>query len=422
MSKQQHSITELSVDEVEHILSFFNKKQRIILSLINKQFNNAFEKSIREIRLGKLKSQQWLTNHSRLESFLKRFPEIQLLKLESPFSEVNFDSTQIPTSKRKTTNGFSMSFIQNLLNYLPESFKSLELGHFVMDVEEFNLIIPEDKLFKELIINNCKKLKKLHLINCNSLETIHVVWTDLIPIINDNEKKNIKQISFSHNKSVDDKTLNLFIKDCLQLERLVVSCNQIIETPFEGIELHHLRFLDLSMTSIKDQTILNLNGNVNKLEEIRLRNCPNLQNPKFSNMPQLKIIKLNFSESVVNPTFNKLNNLTSIDMDSCSSLKRPIILQCNQLKYLDVSKSEITDNSLQELLSDCEHLEELATKHCLLLKQPNISHLHLKDIKMQHCKNLTKQTKIECPKLENFIFIGTQLVEMNFPTMNNPTI
>ena len=380
-------------------------KERIELSLVSSDWNRAFEKSFKHVRISKLKSGNWLRNHTKLLEFVKRFPEIQSILLDAPIEEMN--------SRDAQTRHFSMDLVQNLLNALPSSLKSFTISHFAcgLNTKSFELVLPEDKQLRELCLLNCKRADNLTISNCSHLNSLSITWTKFFPKMNLNELKNLKNLNISHNKGIDDEVLDNLMQHCTSLERLSLVGCESISTPFRNVSLTSLKVLDLSATNVTDGCLENIcNAGAINLEDIKLRTCMSLVNPSFKDLPSIKFILTNFNSHMTHASFFKLGNLERIDLDGCTSLKKAYIFKCPSLTYLDMSKTLVSDEGLEETLQECKQLKSLLLTKCYKLKSPRIIHDNIENLYLTNCSHLTIHTVLDCPSLVNKNVIGTVLM------------
>ncbi|KAF0980270.1 hypothetical protein FDP41_013484 [Naegleria fowleri] len=398
----------LPIDCIEHILSFFRMKERLALSLVSSDWNRAFEKSIKQLSLSKMKSDYWLKHQKLLKTFVMRFPEIQLMNFEAPAEGMR------SASKADLTLRFSMDLIQFLLKILPSSLKSFSFSHFAcgLSTKSFELIIPEDKQLRELAIINCKHCDNLSIKGCNNLTQLSISWASFFPAIEWNELKNLRVLNLSHNKAVNDEIVNQLVSNCPNLEKLILVGASAIQSPFKDVSISALKTLDLSATNIVDSCIEHIcSGSALILVELKVRTCMHLVNPVFKELPSVVSILCNFNSNIQTSSFHKLPSLEKLDLDGNTSLKEIWLYQCKNITYLDISKTLVDDKALAEVLEESPELRELYVIKCYKLKSPHIVHDKLEILKLTNSNNLTKHTVIDCPSLSVQNVVGTPLEE-----------
>ncbi|KAG2391822.1 hypothetical protein C9374_013307 [Naegleria lovaniensis] len=403
-----HHDSSLPVDCIEHVLSFFRMRERIALSLVSSDWNRAFEKSIKQLSLSKMKSDYWLKHQKLFRKFLIRFPEVQSMNFEAPAEGMR------SASKVDLTLRFSMDLIQFLLKILPSSLKSFAFSHFAcgLSTKSFELVIPEDKQLRELSIINCKHCDNLSIKGCNNLNSLSISWASFFPKMEWNELKNLRVLNLSHNKAVNDETINQLVSSCPALEKLYLVGASAIQAPFKDVSISSLKTLDLSATNIVDTCIENIcSGSALNLMELKVRTCMHLVNPAFKELPSVVSILCNFNSNIQTSSFHKLPSLEKLDLDGNTSLKEIWLYQCKNLNYLDISKTLVNDKALAEVLTESPKLRELYAIKCYKLKSPQIVHEKLEILKVTNSNNLTKNTVIDCPSLHTQNVVGTPLEE-----------
>lgn len=230
---------------------------------------------------------------------------------------------------------------------------SFNIEHLITDIK-YN-----SNIFLQLA-NNCKKIKDIDLcrfINEFSIKELSsfLVSLDTIDLYDYNK---IYQIEFNDQKLI---TISENFKN---IKRISFMSDDISEV---GINL--------------------LSINCNKLEEIYMSNCPNINDKCIEivtkNCPKLKTIEL-----------NNCKNISDISLLNISKY-------CLEIKRLHLQYTNISDNGLKEIFMKCKKLEEIFLEGC------NISEAVLHNIH-DYCEylrtvNISKSPKINKENLLLFL-------------------
>ena len=262
----------------------------------------------------------------------------------------------------------------------------------------------------EILVISCINLTLIDILCCillteNSIEIIANNSFHLEYLITDIKYNNNIFLQLANNcKKIKDIDLCTFINEfpIKELARLLISLDTI--DLYEYNTMYPIEFNDQKLITISENFknikrisfmsddisevgINLLSVNCNKLEEIYMSNCPNI------NDKCIEIITKNCS------------NLRTIELNNCKNISDISLLNiskyCLEIRRLHLQYTNISDNGLKEIFMKCKKLEEIFLEGC------NISETVLHNIH-DYCEylrtvNISKSPKINKENLLLFL-------------------
>lgn len=349
----ESKILSLTNDCFSHIFSFLGLKNLALLSMTSTEMQKTVFECTREIRDEKLFASM---------NFLKNFSNLTLLQIFN------------------IKNGYN-EFVLNVIDK-QEHLKSL-LMNKIDDRESIKLDLSKMHGLEELTVDWAKFMHNVEL-SPNSIEN-HLRYLKL------------------HNMAFSDFYFNGFVKKyriASKLKYLDLSFCKNIISPNIGEFAPNIIKVDLSNTSIQNETIYNILDNCKELKILIVDNCDTI-----GNNGRLKI--LNHSK------------LEEISMKLCNSLTHMTIADCPSLKKIDLSKAELNSESICQIFHDNPSVPEIIISEAFrAFESPSFS-LYQKDtarennllIPLKIRKLDLSLTSLTSSLLEQFILAGGQYYE-----------
>jgi hypothetical protein len=230
---------------------------------------------------------------------------------------------------------------------------SFNVEHLITDIK-YN-----SNIFLQLA-NNCKKIKDIDL--CRFINEFPI--KELSNLLLSLDTIDLYEYNTMHSIEFNDQKLITISENFKNIKRISFMSDDISEV---GINL--------------------LSINCNKLEEIYMSNCPNINDKCIEiitkNCPKLKTIEL-----------NNCKNISDISLSNISNY-------CVEIRRLHLQYTNISDNGLKEIFMKCKKLEEIFLEGC------NISEAVLHNIH-DYCEylrtvNISKSPKINKENLLLFL-------------------
>ncbi|XP_077270002.1 F-box/LRR-repeat protein 4-like [Temnothorax americanus] len=282
------------------------------------------------------------------------------------------------------------------MNYVDKRFNNL-----IRDPELYTRLNMRNVSFTDMhdifcyFTSRCKYLQQLDLTSSNF---------DVMDFVNflDNCGRRLKHLRLSDCVSVNNRALLKISEICKNLKELdLIGCDRIDDKGFSYLEqLNGLEHLDLCDTFIEAQRLCKILQKNQRMRELNLepRRCINVDTVAIelrNSCPNMEAIYL-----------QDTSNLTSQGINA--------LADCKNLRKLKLSLfgRPIADNSLNRLLSSCQHLKEVYLSYAvlsdrkleLLAQCKNLEKLYLFDANLtipDKCSVILEQ----CPKLQEFHLI-----------------
>ena len=198
-----------------------------------------------------------------------------------------------------------------------------------------------------------------------------------------------------------------------------ITLKSIVVLKLQGFDF---KFEDLipNLTLVEDLTLKDCMVSSNftissaKLKTLKLGHCRGLENIAIDAFNLQSFRTSSFGEPLKNIVMDAFN-LQSLEMRLNSSCEINLV-HCKSLKNLILHNATITDDWIENLVSELLLLENLTLSSCGFLKEIKICNQHLKCFHLISCIKLVK-AEIEAPNLISFVYSGylsTFFPEINF--------
>jgi hypothetical protein len=234
-----------------------------------------------------------------------------------------------------------------------------------------------------------------------------------------NHINNIQILNYQLNEFINDQTVESIMKLYKKIQFLDMMCCENLKTP--NISSTTLTDLDLSSTKIETKHLVTILNNNPNLKFFKI-NCMELDEEntkllKHSNLTFLSISETNVTRDSFELIFENFPKLNELDCSACEinsfQFKSPI------LENLYLQYSNISNDSLVELLENCPNLKILYLNQCTSISKENIKHKKLSQLSLvgtsieffstKNLPSLKNLNVLNCSRLTNIIIESSDL-------------
>ncbi|KAG2373761.1 hypothetical protein C9374_011850 [Naegleria lovaniensis] len=386
---------------LEKRYSQFSKLHKALVKEHKQKMKSISQKGASELELPKLPPKLLIGNF-KPENVQKRKESLQTYldlvckgnsELESYFSSEAKDSEYL--SYTSVIEFLKLDIEETAPIYKLSNDLFLSIFQFCIFEEIFPVLSLVCKWWNRIIYQS---FKSLDMVYCNenvfflkvsvAIDTIEDL-SNLILRFN-----NLVNLRLHRFYELDDKRLNIIIKNCRYLENIeIVDCGLILPT------IPLFRYRTVTLTEYTTMKTVDFSNN-RKLYNILFKNEMNeLGQPSRSSN----------SSSNINNNGNPISS--SRVRNSLSSSIYPI---GQSLFHLDLTNTAITDDTLCEILNKLNGvLHTLNISQCKKLVNPVIEMRHLETLVMRHCTNVTKPI-LKCN--------GLQYLDISYTNINDEAL